>query len=78
MLSKTSNNSHKPPSSNGYQKGIKNSREKSDKKQGAQFGHEGKTLKTVTNPDYVVVHILTGKCIAGFTLYIKKNRLITY
>ncbi len=47
MLSKTSNNSHQPPSSDGYQKGIKNSREKSDKKQGAQFGHEGKTLKTV-------------------------------
>jgi len=65
MLSKTSNNSHKPPSSDGYRKGIKNSREKSDKKQGAQFGHEGKTLKTVTNPDYVVVHKLTGKCECG-------------
>ena len=65
MLSKTSINSHKPPSSDGYQKGIKNSREKSDRKQGAQPGHEGKTLETVTNPDYVVVHKVTGKCECG-------------
>ncbi|GAB1452198.1 hypothetical protein MASR2M47_22540 [Draconibacterium sp.] len=34
QLSKNSNNSHKPPSSDGYRKGIKNSREKSGKQQG--------------------------------------------
>ena len=33
LLSKTSNNSHKPPGSDGYKKGIKNSRGKSDKPQ---------------------------------------------
>lgn len=65
ILSKNSNNSHKPPSSDGYQKGIKNSRVKSDNKQGAQPGHEGKTLEAVANPDYVVVHKLTGKCECG-------------
>jgi transposase len=65
MLSKTSNNSHKPPSSDGYKKGIKNSRGKSDKKQGAQLGHEGKTLKPVDNPDYIVAHKIIGKCECG-------------
>ena len=65
MLSKTSNNSHKPPSSDGYQKGIKNNREKSDKKQGAQSGHEGKTLESVASPDYVMVHKVIGKCECG-------------
>lgn len=65
MLSKTSNNSHKPPSSDGYKKGIKNSREKSDKKQGAQLGHEGKTLEPTDKIDYIVEHKLIGKCECG-------------
>jgi transposase len=65
MLSKTSNNSHKPPSSDGYQKGIKNNRGKSDRKQGAQPGHEGKTLESVASPDYVMVHKVIGKCECG-------------
>lgn len=41
-LNKNSSNSHKPPSSDGYRKGIKNNREKSGKSQGAQKGHKVK------------------------------------
>jgi transposase len=65
QLSRNSNNSHKPPSSDGYRKGIKNSREKSGKQQGAQPGHEGKTLEIVANPDYIITHKLTGKYECG-------------
>lgn len=65
LLSKTSNNSHKPPSSDGYRKAIKNSRVKSENNQGAQPGHEGKTLESVDNPDYIISHKLIGKCECG-------------
>ncbi len=65
MLSKNSGNSHKPPSSDGYKKEIKNNREKSDRKQGAQPGHEGKTLDMVSNPDKVIAHQLIGRCRCG-------------
>lgn len=41
---KNSSNSSKPSSTNGFKKVVTNNREKSNKKQGAQKGHEGKTL----------------------------------
>lgn len=40
-LNKNSNNSSKPPSTDGYKKTIKNNRVKSGKHTGAQYGHEG-------------------------------------
>lgn len=56
-LSKNSNNSHKPPSSDGYQKpDPKSLREKTGKKPGGQSGHNGETLEQVENPDHVVIH----------------------
>jgi hypothetical protein len=61
-LSKNSGNSSKPPSSDGYKKTIKNNREKSNKKQGAQEGHEGTTLQMVETPDKVVKHKAEGIC----------------
>ena len=64
-LTKNSSNSHKPPSSDGYKKVIKNNREKTDKKQGAQPGNEGKTLKQRSNPDKIVSHKITGYCACG-------------
>ena len=66
-LAKDSKNSHKPPSTDGYKKKIKikNSREKSGKKQGAQPGHVGKTLEQVPNPDRVINHSVVGKCECG-------------
>jgi transposase len=55
QLSQNSNNSHKPPSSDGYGKkpALPQS---SGKKTGGQFGHTGRTLKMVATPDQVVVH----------------------
>jgi transposase len=53
QLSKTSKNSSKPPSSDGYKKEVKNNRVKSGLKPGAQKGHRGSTLKMVETPDIV-------------------------
>lgn len=64
-LNKDSSNSHKPPSSDGYRKVIKNNREKSGKSQGAQKGHKGKTLKMVIDPDKVIEHKVKGTCQCG-------------
>lgn len=50
-------NSHKPPSSEGYEKPAPRSRrERTDRPSGGQPGHEGKTLRQVEVPDEVVVH----------------------
>jgi len=56
MLHKDSHNSHKPPSSDGYKKRIKNNRVKSGRKVGGQPGHEGNTLEFVENPDKIIEH----------------------
>jgi transposase len=54
-LNKNSNNSHKPPSSDGYSK--KPALPKPvGKALGGQSGHQGKTLEMVSNPDKVVEH----------------------
>jgi transposase len=62
QLGKNSSNSSKPPSSDGYKKNIKNNRERSDKNQGAQKGHEGTTLQMVKMPDKTVQHTVEGTC----------------
>lgn len=67
-LNKDSSNSHKPPSSDGYQKGIKNNREQSEKPQGAQKGHQGSTLKMVAHPGKVISHKVKGRCQCGKNL----------
>jgi transposase len=62
QLAKNSNNSSKPPSSDGYGKGKKQSlRKASGRAVGGQKGHEGHTLKAVAEPDERQFHVV-GWC----------------
>src|SRR3990167_920380 len=58
-LSKNSNNSRKPPSSDGYKKpdpkSLRN-KNKKKKKVGGQVGHKGSTLNQIENPKFVTHH----------------------
>jgi len=57
-LEMNSQNSHKPPSSDGYRKKtIKPALPKDEKKAGGQAGHKGKTLRQVEKPDKFQVHL---------------------
>lgn len=57
ILRQDSQNSHKPPSSDGYRRHIHNgSPEKKKQSRGGQQGHEGTTLRKSTKADHVVVH----------------------
>ena len=60
---KNSNNSSKPPSSDGLKKPNKNRslREKTDKKQGGQKGHDGHYLELIGEPDDVK-HVILSRC----------------
>jgi len=64
-LHQNSSNSHKPPSSDGLKKIIKNNRVPTNRKSGGQKGHEGKTLKMVENPDKIILHSVKGVCDCG-------------
>ncbi len=54
-LGRKSHNSHQPPSADGLSKKSVLPKKKGNNR-GGQFGHRGKTLERVANPDRVVVH----------------------
>ncbi len=57
QVAKNSNNSGKPPSSDGYNQAAPRSlRKRSRRKSGGQAGHRGETLKAVEKPDHIKVH----------------------
>lgn len=56
QVSKTSRNSHLPPSSDRFARQPKSLRKSSGKKPGGQTGHEGNTLYMQADPDEVVLH----------------------
>ena len=70
QVAQNSRNSHKPPSTDGYQKPKpKNNRRKSNKQNGGQPNHTGHTLKPVEEPDHVKEHSVhtCSHCQAGLT-----------
>lgn len=59
QLAKNSQNSGKPPSSDGYDQPAprpKSLRKRSRRKSGGQRGHPGETLKAVEKPNVIKVH----------------------
>lgn len=69
-LGQNSQNSSKPPSSDGYQKpNPKSLRGKSDKKSGGQPGHQAHWLQMVPHPDHVITHDIQicEKCCADIS-----------
>ena len=62
LLRKNSNNSSYPPSSDGLKRTIKNNREKSNRKHGAQNEHQGSGLSPFTEVDKEVECKVEGKC----------------
>jgi transposase len=65
---KDSNNSSKPPSSDGLRKGAAQPRQSGEKSSGGQKGHKGITRRMVENPDVIKVLYPVGLCVCGADL----------
>ena len=72
LLKKNSSNSSKPPSSDGLKKKIKNNRQKSNRKAGAQPGHKGKGLSPMEKVDEEILCPVNSSCECGEDMSRKK------
>ena len=67
-LGKTSRNSSKPPSGDGFVKRTRSLRRKSEKPSGGQSGHPGQTLEWSTTPDFIERHAVDSCTGCGASL----------
>jgi len=68
IISKDSNNSSKPPSTdNKFKKQLGSKKSNINRKRGGQKGHLGSNLKMVSNPDKIVV-LSETKCHCGYSI----------
>lgn len=77
-VAQNSNNSSKPPSSDGYTKPApKSLRKKSGLRPGGQSGHPGNTLPPSDKPDFIVVHRLK-LCPCGCGANLRRQRVLRH
>jgi len=77
-LGRNSENSHKPPSSDGYRKKqVQPALPKGEKHAlGGQVGHNGKTLRQVEKPDKTTVHLPEQCAVCGRNISVKESHEI--
>lgn len=77
-LGMDSQNSHKPPSSDGYRKKtVRPAIPKGEKRvPGGQPGHKGKTLRLVEKPDKVQVHLPESCSVCGRKMNVEEKHII--
>jgi transposase len=72
-LNKNSENSSKPPSSDGLKKTVKNSRVKTGNQSGGQPGHTGTTKNITPTPDTIIELKPQTHCECGGTIIIRTD-----
>ena len=65
---KNSQNSSKPPSTDGLRKGAAEPRQRGEKPSGGQKGHQGITRRMIEQPDFIEILMPQGHCDCGADL----------